>query len=153
MAVQVRCCWVVVDGAGCSWCRRHPYRCGNSVLLPLLSLRVSRSQWYLAAAVPVSGWVHAMHRWWWLLRDPLSLLSRVGDAVALIAAAVLQTLGADWLVASGHKMCGPTGIGFLWGRMSLLETMRPWQVRGGLGQHEAIIKDTTCWVPAQLPVA
>lgn len=25
-------------------------------------------------------------------------------------------LGADWIVASGHKMCGPTGIGFLWGR-------------------------------------
>lgn len=41
----------------------------------------------------------------------------------------LKTLGADWLVASGHKMCGPTGIGFLWGRMSVLETMRPWQVR------------------------
>ncbi|CAN0541611.1 unnamed protein product, partial [Ectocarpus sp. 8 AP-2014] len=39
-----------------------------------------------------------------------------------------QTLGVDWLVASGHKMCGPTGIGFLWGRMSVLETMRPWQV-------------------------
>lgn len=28
----------------------------------------------------------------------------------------VQTLGADWVVASGHKMCGPTGIGFLWGR-------------------------------------
>lgn len=41
---------------------------------------------------------------------------------------VFQTLGVDWLVASGHKMCGPTGIGFLWGRMSVLETMRPWQV-------------------------
>ena len=28
----------------------------------------------------------------------------------------VQQLGADWIVASGHKMCGPTGIGFLWGR-------------------------------------
>ena len=27
-------------------------------------------------------------------------------------------IGADWLVASSHKMCGPTGIGFLWGRCS-----------------------------------
>lgn len=42
---------------------------------------------------------------------------------------VVQTLGADWLVASGHKMCGPTGIGFLWGKMEVLETMRPWKVR------------------------
>ena len=28
----------------------------------------------------------------------------------------VRALGADWLVASSHKMCGPTGIGFLWGR-------------------------------------
>ena len=28
----------------------------------------------------------------------------------------VSTLGADWIVASAHKMCGPTGIGFLWGR-------------------------------------
>ena len=28
----------------------------------------------------------------------------------------VQSLGADWIVATGHKMCGPTGIGFVWGR-------------------------------------
>jgi cysteine desulfurase/selenocysteine lyase len=28
----------------------------------------------------------------------------------------VQSLGADWIVATGHKFCGPTGIGFLWGR-------------------------------------
>ncbi len=28
----------------------------------------------------------------------------------------VQALGADWIVASSHKMCGPTGMGFLWGR-------------------------------------
>ena len=28
----------------------------------------------------------------------------------------VRALGVDWIVASGHKMCGPTGIGFLWGR-------------------------------------
>lgn len=26
----------------------------------------------------------------------------------------INELGADWIVASGHKMCGPTGCGFLW---------------------------------------
>ncbi|CAN0308800.1 unnamed protein product, partial [Ascophyllum nodosum] len=41
-----------------------------------------------------------------------------------------QTLGADWLVASGHKMCGPTGIGFLWGKMDVLKSMPPWQGGG-----------------------
>ena len=28
----------------------------------------------------------------------------------------VDQLGVDFLVASGHKMCGPTGIGFLWGK-------------------------------------
>ena len=37
----------------------------------------------------------------------------------------VQTLGADFLAFSGHKMCGPTGIGVLWGREALLEAMPP----------------------------
>jgi len=37
----------------------------------------------------------------------------------------VQQLGCDWLVASGHKMCAPTGIGFLWGRAELLRQMPP----------------------------
>ena len=42
----------------------------------------------------------------------------------------VAALGCDWLVASGHKMCGPTGIGFLWGRYELLDAMPPWQGGG-----------------------
>lgn len=34
-------------------------------------------------------------------------------------------LGADFLAFSGHKMCGPTGIGVLWGRLDLLDRMEP----------------------------
>ena len=30
----------------------------------------------------------------------------------------VQELGADFVAASGHKMCGPTGVGFLWGRLA-----------------------------------
>lgn len=37
----------------------------------------------------------------------------------------VQQLGCDWLVASGHKMCGPTGIGFLYGKLDLLRSMPP----------------------------
>jgi cysteine desulfurase/selenocysteine lyase len=37
----------------------------------------------------------------------------------------VQTLGADFLGFSGHKMLGPTGIGVLWGRRELLESMEP----------------------------
>jgi len=41
----------------------------------------------------------------------------------------VQRLGADFLVFSGHKIFAPTGIGVLWGRLDLLESLPPW--RGG----------------------
>ncbi|BAB74194.1 cysteine desulfurase [Anabaena sp. FACHB-709] len=37
----------------------------------------------------------------------------------------VQQIDCDWLVASGHKMCAPTGIGFLYGKLALLEAMPP----------------------------
>lgn len=43
-------------------------------------------------------------------------------------------LGADLLCFTGHKMCGPTGIGVLWGRTELLEAMPPF-----LGGGEMIL--------------
>ncbi len=44
----------------------------------------------------------------------------------------MQDLGADFFVASGHKMYGPTGIGVLIGRRSLLEKMPPYQTGGDM---------------------
>lgn len=41
----------------------------------------------------------------------------------------VQSLGVDFLAASGHKMCAPTGIGFLWGKEDLLNSLPPY--RGG----------------------
>jgi cysteine desulfurase / selenocysteine lyase len=40
--------------------------------------------------------------------------------------------GADFYAFSGHKIYGPTGIGVLWGRRSLLEEMPPWQGGGDM---------------------
>ncbi len=37
----------------------------------------------------------------------------------------VQQMDCDWLVASGHKMCAPTGIGFLYGKLDLLRSMPP----------------------------
>ncbi len=37
----------------------------------------------------------------------------------------VQAIDCDWLVASGHKMCAPTGIGFLYGKQEILEAMPP----------------------------
>jgi cysteine desulfurase/selenocysteine lyase len=42
----------------------------------------------------------------------------------------LQELGCDFLAFSGHKMCGPTGIGALYGRAELLDSMPPWHGGG-----------------------
>lgn len=42
----------------------------------------------------------------------------------------LPELGCDFLAFSGHKMCAPTGIGVLYGRAEVLDTMPPWQGGG-----------------------
>jgi cysteine desulfurase / selenocysteine lyase len=44
----------------------------------------------------------------------------------------VQTLGCDFLAFSGHKMCGPTGIGVLYGRRALLDAMAPDETGGGM---------------------
>lgn len=44
----------------------------------------------------------------------------------------VRELGCDFLAFSGHKMCGPTGIGVLWGRRELLEAMPPFLGGGGM---------------------
>jgi SufS family cysteine desulfurase len=54
----------------------------------------------------------------------------------------VQALGVDFLAASGHKMCAPTGIGFLWGREHLLNKMPPFK-GGGEMIHEVFLTHST----------
>jgi len=42
----------------------------------------------------------------------------------------VQELGCDFLAMSGHKILGPTGIGLLYGRQEILESLPPWQGGG-----------------------
>jgi len=42
----------------------------------------------------------------------------------------VQAIGCDFYTFSGHKMCGPTGQGILWGRRELLESMPPYHGGG-----------------------
>jgi cysteine desulfurase/selenocysteine lyase len=54
----------------------------------------------------------------------------------------VQALGCDFLGLTGHKMCGPTGIGVLWGRRELLETMAPFEL-GGHMIRKVTLEETT----------
>ncbi len=56
-------------------------------------------------------------------------------------------LGADFIAFSAHKMCGPTGVGVLWGHEALLDAMPPFLGGGGM------IRDVTLdgFKPAELP--
>lgn len=44
----------------------------------------------------------------------------------------VRALDADFFAASGHKMCGPTGIGFLYGKRALLDAMPPFLTGGDM---------------------
>ncbi|MFN2529244.1 MAG: aminotransferase class V-fold PLP-dependent enzyme [Candidatus Baltobacteraceae bacterium] len=44
----------------------------------------------------------------------------------------VQALNVDFFAASGHKMCGPTGIGFLYGKRALLDAMPPFLFGGDM---------------------
>ncbi len=44
----------------------------------------------------------------------------------------VQAMGADFFAFSSHKMCGPSGIGVLWGREALLEEMPPFLGGGNM---------------------
>ncbi len=60
----------------------------------------------------------------------------------------VKSLGADWIVGSSHKMAGPTGIGFLWGKYEVLESMGPWMGGGEMIQVAHVARHTTCMVHA-----
>jgi cysteine desulfurase / selenocysteine lyase len=55
----------------------------------------------------------------------------------------VQELGCDFYAVSGHKMCGPMGIGILWGRRELLAQMAPYQGGGEMIDHVGV--DGSTW--------
>ena len=91
----------------------------------------------------------------------LNPIRRLADAAHAVGAVMLvdgsqyvphlptdvADLGCDLLAFTGHKMCGPTGIGVLWGREELLDSM-PAFLGGG-----EMIRDVRLdgWTPNELP--
>jgi len=61
----------------------------------------------------------------------------------------VERLGVDFLAASGHKMYGPTGIGFLWGKAEVLDAMPPWKGGGEMIKEVTLEGSTYAEVPAR----
>ena len=59
----------------------------------------------------------------------------------------IKKLGIDFLAGSSHKICGPTGIGFLWGKEEILDKMPPFL--GGGEMINEVFEDKSTW--ADLP--
>jgi cysteine desulfurase/selenocysteine lyase len=58
----------------------------------------------------------------------------------------VKKLNVDFLMFSGHKTVGPTGIGILWGRSELLEELPPFLTGGSM--IETVTMTTATWAPA-----
>ncbi|TRW17247.1 aminotransferase class V-fold PLP-dependent enzyme [Glacieibacterium frigidum] len=87
-------------------------------------------------------------------------IAKVADAAHAVGALLLvdgcqaaprlsvdvAALGCDFYVFSGHKLYGPTGIGVLWARAEILNTMPPWQ--GGGAMIETVTFAGSTYAPA-----
>ena len=87
------------------------------------------------------------------IKEINNLVKANSDALLIIDGAQLvphrkvdvQDLGIDFLVFSGHKMLGPTGIGIVWGKKEMLNSLDP--VYGGGDMIEEVHYDKATWAP------
>ena len=104
-------------------------------------LDLSRLDALLAAPVKLFAFTHVSNTLGTV--NPVSVLcarARERGIVTVVDAAQsaghlpvdVQAIGCDFLAFSGHKICGPTGIGVLYGRKELLDAMPPWQGGGDM---------------------
>ena len=89
--------------------------------------------------------------------NPVAMLcakARAVGAISVVDAAQsaghmtvdVRAIGCDFLAVSGHKMCGPTGVGILYGRKALLDAMPPY--RGGGSMISNVDYFESKWAPA-----
>jgi len=81
----------------------------------------------------LSAWAHAQG----------AIMVVDGAQAAPHHAVDVQALGCDFFALSAHKMCGPTGVGALWGRRQLLEAMEPFNLGGHM--ISKVRYETTTW--------
>ena len=87
------------------------------------------------------------------IKEIVTIVKSKSDALFILDGAQLvphrsvdvQDLGIDFLCVSGHKMLGPTGIGVVWGKKELWDSMDP--VYGGGDMIEEVYYDKATWAP------
>ncbi len=88
------------------------------------------------------------------IEEIISLAHEKGTAVLIDGAqasphikADVQALDVDFYVVSAHKMCGPTGVGVLYGKKALLEKLPPYQGGGEMIKEVTFDKTTYAGLP------
>ncbi len=88
------------------------------------------------------------------ISEIISLAHQVGAKVLVDGAqaaphikADVQALDVDFYVASAHKMCGPTGVGILYGKEELLNLLSPYQGGGEMIEEVRFEKTTYAGLP------
>ena len=121
---------------------------GRLILDNLSALITNRTK--IVAISHVSNALGTVNR----LKDIAAAVKQAGALVvadgaqgAVHAKVDVQDLGVDCYAFSGHKMCGPTGIGALWARRDLLEEMSPYQ--GGGEMIHFVGREESTW--AEVP--
>ncbi|REH56147.1 cysteine desulfurase/selenocysteine lyase [Tenacibaculum gallaicum] len=89
---------------------------------------------------PIKEIIHAAHKFdAYVLIDGAQAVPHVKPDV--------QALDADFYVASAHKMCGPTGVGMLYGKEELLQLLPPYQGGGEMIETVTFEKTTYAGLP------
>jgi cysteine desulfurase/selenocysteine lyase len=94
--------------------------------------QVSNSLGTINPVAKLAGWAH----------EHGAIFVCDGAQAAPHLAIDVQALGVDFFAISGHKMCGPSGIGALWGRGELLLRMEPFLTGGHMIQSVRLEKTT-----------
>lgn len=89
---------------------------------------------------PIKEIIHAAHKFGaYVLIDGAQACPHIKPDV--------QELDVDFYVASAHKMCGPTGVGFLYGKEDLLNKLPPYQGGGEMIETVTFEKTTYAGLP------
>jgi cysteine desulfurase/selenocysteine lyase len=92
----------------------------------------------IAHASNALGTIHPVQQIARIAHDAGALLCVDGAQGAPHLEVDVQALDCDFYALSGHKMCGPMGIGALWGRRELLDAMPPYMGGGEMIDHVGV---------------